>query len=112
MLRETDDFEDIRALALASGLEDIVVAYGCYISGEMVGCVALKMDGTRHSIDWLAVTVGLRRMGLDRISVTRVEAEARRSGANRIWALARAPRFFEGIGFRAAGPGESGGPAM
>lgn len=117
VLRKTDDFDAVRSLALASGLEDgtfedIVTAFGCYIHGKMVGCVALKVSGDKHSVEWLAVTDGLRRMGLGRMLVAKVESEARLRGADRIWALARAPRFFESIGFRVASPHEVGSPTM
>ncbi len=117
MLRKTDDYNAVRALALRSGLEDgtfenIVTAYGYYIGDELVGCAALKRDGERFAVEWLAVSEGLRRKGVGRMLVQSVEAEARMRGAERVWALARAPRFFERIGFRVASSDESGGPTM
>lgn len=117
VLRKTDDFESIRALALASGLEDgtfedVVAAYGYFISGELVGCAALKQEGGRFAVEWLAVSEPMRGKGVGSMLVKRVEAEARMRGADRVWALARAPRFFEGLGFRVSSPDESGGPAM
>jgi len=116
-LKKTDDFEAIKALAIRSGLEDgtfegIVTAYGCYIGEELVGCAALKRDGARYSVEWLAVAEWLRQKGTGRMLVSKIEAEARMRGADRIWALARAPRFFEKIGFRLATSDESGGPTM
>ena len=115
--RRTDDHESIRRLALGSGLEDgtfenIVAAYGCYLSGRMVGCVALKKDGERFSVEWLAVSEELRGKGLGNLLVSRIESEARARGAIQLWALARAPRFFEKIGFRLSTMEEAGGPSM
>lgn len=117
VLRKTDDFEQVRSLALASGLEDgtfedVVSAFGCYIGEAMVGCAALKVSNGRHSVEWLAVVEDLRSMGLGRMLVSKVEGEARMRGAERVWALARTPRFFERIGFRVASSEESGGPTM
>lgn len=116
-LRRTRDYEAIRKLALASGLEDgtfenIVSAFGYYLGDELAGCVALKRDGTRFSVEWLAVAEKLRRKGLGSLLVGAVEAEARMMGADRLWALARAPRFFERIGYRTSTMEEAGGPAM
>jgi amino-acid N-acetyltransferase len=116
-LKKTDDFEAIRKLALASGLEDgtfenIVAAFGYYIGEELMGCVALKRDGDRHSVEWLSVAESLRHKGIGSILVANVEAEARMRGAEKLWALARAPQFFEKIGFRITTPEESGGPTM
>lgn len=117
VLRKTEDYDAIRALALRSGLEDgtfenIVMACGYYIGNELFGCAALKRDGERYAVEWLAVSEPLRRKGVGRMLVKRIEAEARIRGADKVWALARAPRFFESIGFRVASSGESGGPTM
>jgi len=116
-IRRTDDFEAIRALALRSGLEDgtfenVVSAFGYFLDNRLVGCVALKVEGTRYSVDWLAVEEGLRKMGLGSFLVSRVEAEARMRGADKLWTLARSPRFFEKIGFRNASMEEAGGPTL
>lgn len=117
VLRKTDDFEAVRALAMRSGLEDgtfedVAAAWGYHIGDELVGCAALKVDGPRYAVEWLAVSEGLRGKGLGRMLVGKVEAEARMRGADRIWALARAPRFFERIGFRPSSSAESGSPSM
>ena len=116
-LRKTDDYEAVKSLALRSGLEDgtfenVVTAYGYYIGNDLMGCAALKQEGGRYAVEWLAVSEDLRRKGVGRMLVAAVEAEARMRGAERIWALARAPRFFEGIGFRVTTSGESGEPMM
>lgn len=116
-IRKTDDIEAVRGLALRSGLEDgtfedVVVAYGCFIGADLFGCAALKRDEERYAVDWLAVSEQMRRMGIGRMLVQRIEAEARMRGASKLWALARAPRFFERLGFRTATHDESGGPGM
>jgi N-acetylglutamate synthase-like GNAT family acetyltransferase len=101
VLRVTGDHEAIRALALRSGLEDgtfenIVTAYGYFMGTELVGCAALKRDGERYAVEWLAVSEPFRRKGVGRMLVKRIEAEARMRGADRIWALARAPPALRG----------------
>jgi N-acetylglutamate synthase-like GNAT family acetyltransferase len=116
-LRKTDDYEAIRTLATRSGLEDgtfedVVIAWGYFIGEELVGCAALKNEDGRCAVEWLAVSEGLRGKGLGRMLVGMVEAEARMRGADRIWALARAPRFFERIGFRMASPDAQNRPMM
>jgi N-acetylglutamate synthase-like GNAT family acetyltransferase len=116
-LKKTDDFEAIRKLALESGLEDgkfdnIVSAFGQFIDDELVGCAAMKLvDGT-HSVEWLAVKEEHRRKGLGQSLVDAVAAEAKKSGARRLWALARAPDFFLTIGFSISPPEESPGPTF
>jgi len=116
-LRRTDEFEKIRALAVSSGLEDgpfeyIVEAFGVYRGSELVGCAALKADGTRHAVEWLAVNEGLRLKGLGKKLVSEVEMSARKRGATRLWALARAPAFFRRIGFSGAPEDDSERPPM
>jgi len=116
-LKRTADFDAIRALALSSGLEDgifenIITAYGYYFGPELVGCIALKKDGSRYSIEWLAVVERMRSKGVGSLLVKTIENEARVRGADRLWALARAPRFFEKMGYRTSTMKESGGPSM
>lgn len=116
-LRSTDDFEGIRKLALASGLEDgafdgIIAAFGLYSGEELVGCAALKQVSERYSIEWLAVAERMRNHGLGSRLIRQIEEEARSRGARTLWALARAPGFFQAIGFRLAGPDETGGPTL
>jgi len=117
VLRKTDDYNSVRVLALRSGLEDgtfenIVTAYGYYIDSGLVGCVALKQEESKFSVEWLAVSEELRGKGIGGLLVGKIEAEAKARGAARIWALARAPRFFEKIGFRKSTMDELGGPTM
>ncbi len=106
-----DDLEAVRRLALSAGLEDgpfekTIASFGVRRGGALVGCVALKLDGERYSVEWLAVADGLRGKGLGSRLVDSVEHEARRRGAGRLWALARAPGFFEKLGYRRAKEGD------
>ncbi|MBE0518950.1 MAG: GNAT family N-acetyltransferase [Thermoplasmata archaeon] len=117
VIRKTDDFETIRKLALEAGLEDgtfenIISAVGFFIGNQMMGTVALKKDGDRYSIEWLSVSEPLRGKGIGGMLVSRIESEAKARGASTLWALARAPKFFEKIGFRMASLDEAGGPSM
>jgi len=117
ILNKTEDFEEIRKLSLESGLEDgkfdnIVCAFGQFVDDELVGCAAMKLvDGT-HSVEWLAVKEEHRGKGLGRSLVDAVAAEAKKSGACKLWALARAPDFFLTIGFFISSPEESPGPTF
>ncbi|MBU1157756.1 MAG: GNAT family N-acetyltransferase [Candidatus Thermoplasmatota archaeon] len=117
VIRKTDDFETIRRLALEAGLEDgtfenIISAVGFFIGNQMMGTVALKKDGDRYSIEWLSVSESLRGKGIGGMLVSRIESEAKARGASTLWALARAPKFFEKIGFRMTSLDEAGGPSM
>lgn len=116
-LRETDDLEAVRDLALASGLEDgtfddIVVVYGCYSADHLIGCAALKRLKESFSVEWLAVEKSCRNGGVGKRMVERVASEAKARGATRLWALARAPDFFLRIGFMLSSPEESPGPTL
>lgn len=116
-LSETDDYEAIRALAMRSGLEDgnfehIVVAYGFFKADELVACAALRRIGDTFSVEWLSVDEQHRKTGIGRTLVDRVAAEAKALGATRLWALARAPDFFEHIGFRRSSLEASPGPTF
>ncbi len=116
-LRPTDDFEAIRRLALSSGLEDgtflrTLVAFGYYLQDELVGCATLRNDGDMYSVDWLAVDERMRGKGLGSALVAVITEEARKRRATKLWALARAPVFFEKIGFRRIIADEGIGPAL
>lgn len=116
-LRRTRDYEAVRRLALGSGLEDgpfvgVVAAFGVYSGDELVGCVALKQTDSAFCVEWLAVSEDLRGRGLGTRLISEVEREAKQRGAERLWALARAPDFFGKIGFRLAGNDEVGGPTL
>ena len=117
VLKETDDFESMRSLALESGLEegtykDFVKAVGVFERGTMVACAGLKVKGGVFSLDCVAVRDGFRGRGLGRKLITSLEDEARRLGASELWAIARAPEFFEKSGFRRTDSGVPGGPSL
>ncbi len=116
-LRPTSDYEAIRRLALASGLEDgtfqrTIIAFGYYLLDDLVGSATLRRDGDMYSVDWLAVAERMRGKGLGGglVAVTAKEAETR--GAKRLWALARAPEFFEKMGFRRVVADDGIGPVL
>jgi N-acetylglutamate synthase-like GNAT family acetyltransferase len=110
-IRKTDDLEAIRRFSLEAGLEDgtfekIIATYGYYVDDELAGCASLKKDGDWYAVEWLAVADGLRGKGIGSMLVRKIETEAKMRGAERLWALARAPRFFEKIGFRQSAPSD------
>jgi amino-acid N-acetyltransferase len=116
-LRHTNDYEAIRRLALASGLEDgtfrrTVTAFGYYLFDDLVGCATLRRDGEMYSVDWLAVAERMRGKGLGGRLVDVITKEARKRGARRLWALARAPEFFERMGFRRIVADDGIGPVL
>lgn len=116
-LRRTRDYEAVRRLALGSGLEDgpfidVVAAFGAYSGDELVGCVALKHTNSSFCVEWLAVSERLRGRGLGRRLISEVEREARQRGAEKLWALARAPGFFKKNGFSLAEDVQKDGPTL
>jgi N-acetylglutamate synthase-like GNAT family acetyltransferase len=116
-MREVTDLEAVRRLALEAGLEDgpfedIVFTCGFFEGENLKGCAALRDRGGVFSVEWLAVDSGMRGRGLGRLLVRRIEAESKSRGAGRIWALARAPAFFQRIGYRIVPQEESPGPTV
>jgi len=116
-LKETTDFESMRQLALKSGLEDgaysdFVKAYGFFDGEDLVACAGLKMQGDVFTLECVAVKEELRGRGLGGRLVATLEEEAKKRGASKIWALARAPTFFEKAGYRKVSAGESEGPKL
>jgi N-acetylglutamate synthase-like GNAT family acetyltransferase len=116
-MMETNDFRQMRELALRSGLEDgkyedFAKAFGFFASGRMVACAGLKVQGNVFTLECVAVTEELRGKGLGSQLVGALEGEARNRGATKIWALARTPAFFEKIGYRRAEPSVSEGPNL
>jgi len=114
---QTTDHEAIRKLALEAGLEDgsfdnVISSYGVFEKGNLRACAALKRAGDVFSVEWLAVSEGLRGQGIGRELVMTVADEARCQGATDLWALARAPDFFLHIGFRPSSESESPGPTF
>lgn len=116
-LRPTSDYQSMRSLALASGLEDgeysgFISAYGIYDGPRLVGCVGLKDSGGVFTVECLAISEELRGKGLGRRLLEAIEEDVRRRGASELWALARAPGFFEKLGFVRTAPPESGRPNL
>ena len=98
-MRKTDDYSSMIRLGKKSGLEgeelhDIAVAYGFFLGDELIACAALKELNGVYSVECLAVDEGRRAMGLGSRLLTKVEYEAEKRGAKRVWALARQPGFF------------------
>jgi len=115
--RETDDFPAMRLLALESGLEDgsyddFVSAYGFYDGDALVACGAMKEKRGVFSLECLAVKERFRGRGLGRHLVESLEKNAVKRGAKKMWALARAPGFFEKIGYSRVNAEESEGPTL
>lgn len=116
-MREMQDFEAIRQLALRSGLEDgtfdhIVCAYGVFDGDRLIGCAALKATPEFFSVEWLAVDEDHRGRDIASRLIGRIQSEAKARGATTLWALARAPGFFEKIGFTICPEPERGGPTL
>lgn len=116
-LKETADYASMRRLALRSGLEDgeysdFVKAYGFYDGDELVACAGLRQRGSAFSLECIAVSQELRCRGLGSELVATVEEEARRRGAKELWALARAPVFFEKIGYDRMTDAVPDGPSL
>lgn len=116
-LRLTDDFQGIRRLCLAAGLNDgdfenVLSAIGCFKGSELVGCAVLKKESERYSVDWVAVHESVRRIGIGSMLVDHIESEARGRGASMLWALARTPAFFRRLGYLPAATVGPGGPTM
>lgn len=117
VLRRTADYQAMRRLALKSGLEDgsfegYEAAFGYFVDDDLVGCAALKMKDLLFTVECLAVDEGFRGKGIGRSLITMIEEEAAAKGADRIWALARAPEFFIKNGYHLADPDSPGGPSM
>jgi N-acetylglutamate synthase-like GNAT family acetyltransferase len=116
-LKETTDYAAMRQLALDSGLEDgnysdFVKAYGFFEGATLVACAGLKSKRGIFSLECVAVKEGLRGAGLGSRLIGILEEEAMGRGADRVWALARAPGFFEKIGYRRMVDGVPDGPNL
>jgi len=117
VFRETYDYEAMRRLALASGLEEgsfdgYVASFGFYRGPELVACAALRIRGEQYTVECLVVEHELRGRGVGTTLVRRVEEEARIRGGKKLWAVARAPEFFEKMGFIRRSGDEPGGPSI
>ena len=107
----------MRQLALDSGLEDgnygdFVRAYGFYSGDELVACAGLKEQRGVFSLECVAVKEGFRGKGLGRHLVESLEKDAVERGAKKIWAIARAPSFFEKVGYSSVSAEEPEGPNL
>jgi amino-acid N-acetyltransferase len=115
--RETQDYQSMKRLALEAGLEDgtysdFVIAFGFYDRDSLVACGAVKEQKGVYSIECLAVREGFRGRGLGRRLVESLEKDATKRGAAKMWAVARAPDFFERIGYTKVSSENSEGPTL
>ncbi len=115
VIKVTDDLEAVRALCVRAGLdmqegplEGVVVAYGAYSGDRLVGCATLQSVDGGYFLEYVAVDASIRNRGIGARLVARIEDEARARGMKELWAKARAPGFYERIGFRILGDGERG----
>lgn len=115
VIRVTDDLDAVRTLCVQAGLDmqdgpldGIVVAYGAYAGERFVGCATMQsLEGGRF-LEYVAVDAGFRNRGIGAMLVARIEEEARAMGMRELWAKARAPGFYQRIGYRVLGDGERG----
>jgi N-acetylglutamate synthase-like GNAT family acetyltransferase len=110
----TDDFEAVRALGVANGLEEsdrdtsgFVAAWAARDddTGAMVGAIAFETAASLDVVAVMAVNESHRGRGLGTLLLGELEAEARRRGVRRLYATARAPGFFLTNGFDLLGEG-------
>lgn len=111
----TQDLDAVRALCVKAGLdmqdgplEGVVVAYGAFAGGELVGCATLQSEDGRHFLEYVAVDASVRKRGIGAMLVAKIEGEARARGMKELWAKARSPEFYRRIGFRVLGDSEPG----
>jgi GNAT superfamily N-acetyltransferase len=117
VFKDTEEFEDMRALARRSGLEDggldpFDEAHGCFLGDRLIGCAGLKVADGVFTVENLAVDEGFRNEGIGTVLVGMIEQDAKRRGATGIWALARAPAFFKRLGYVETDPPAGGKPSM
>jgi N-acetylglutamate synthase-like GNAT family acetyltransferase len=109
----TDDLEEMRALAVANGLDTTPLPPGCTIaawaargpSGDLAGGIALEYGGALEIVHWLAVEEPYRRRGVATRLLQALEADAMGRGVRRLWTAARTPGFFLANGFTPAEEG-------
>lgn len=99
--REIEDFCHGAGLPKFAPIKGNVQAqFAVRDSENKIGAVArLEIMLDHPFVEEVAVRTDLRRKGLGKMMVSAVLEEARRRGIRTIWAMARAPDFFRGIGF-------------
>ena len=85
--------------------EDILVAWGAWRDGGMVGAIALERLQGLDTVNWMAVDAAWRRRGVAGRLYAALEYEAHQRGVRRLWVTARAPAFFLRHGFEPAPEG-------
>jgi len=106
--REVEDFCHGAGLPKFAPIKGNVLAqFAMRDSENDIGAVArLEIILDHPFVEEVAVRADLRRKGLGKKMVGEVLEEARRRGIRTIWAMARAPNFFRGIGFGEEPDGE------
>lgn len=114
-IKKTGDLDAVRDLCVGAGLdmgdgplEGVVVAYGAFIDGRLVGCATLQSADGGLFLEYVAVDPSVRKKGIGARLVSRIEEEARARGLSELWAKARSPGFYERIGFRILDQNERG----
>ena len=100
-IRATDDFDAVRSLGVALGLdlgdrssEEVIAAWAAFDDDALVGAIALVRNVESFVVNWMCVREEYRGRGLARSLLAALEADARRRGITTLWATARAPGFF------------------
>ncbi len=115
----TEDLEEMKRLGEKAGwepedgpLNGVVVAYGCFDQGRMIGCAALQVIKGEHFLEYVAVESSMRGRGLGAALVARIEDEARALGLKELWAKARLPGFYERLGYTVYRTGARGAKSV
>jgi len=111
-LQATADFDTLRRLGVAAGLEpgvapgvEALAGWTAVEDGRIVGGVMLERLDGRLLVGWLWVDPRFRRRGLGGRLVETVVDAARRQGAGILWATARVPAVFLRHDFEPVPPG-------
>lgn len=105
----TDDYEALVPLFIANGLEfseeepvptDNVMCWKAVADdGSLQGGAVLALREGEYIVDGLAVNKEYRESGAGRVLMMTALKEAGRRGGKRVFIVARAPRFFEKLGY-------------
>lgn len=110
-LETTDEYERLVKFFIENQLEftdedleevdtDIVHIWKMVHTGDtLVGGVVLAKREGKYIIDGIAVEKIFRKFGLGKIMVNKVISEVKKLGGDSIYLVARAPEFFEALGF-------------